>query len=153
MGVKSVLASIYLQIYFHFFLLYTLFQTILYYKFTLYPQRGSQRERSAKRYGLYIPLSPRPLSSTSSYMPYGGSSCFLRDFPPVSSILCFRRSIEVSPYLSSYFSIISLIKVGSKLKTHVISYNCNCLQLSKTNCKKSTVMQTLLVTLGRYVRY
>ena len=37
--------------------------------FSLYPWRSSQREWSAKRYSLYIPLSPRSLSSTSSYMP------------------------------------------------------------------------------------
>ena len=62
--------------------------------FPLYYGWESLRERSAKRYGLYIPLS-----STSSYMPTGPSSRFFRDFPPVSLMLCFRRSIEVFPYL------------------------------------------------------
>ena len=35
-------------------------------------------------------------SSTSSYMSSGGSSCFLRDLPTVSLILCFLMLIEVS---------------------------------------------------------
>ena len=52
--------------------------------------------RVAKRYGLYIPLLPWPLSSTFSYMPWW-SSCFLRDLPPVSLILCFRRSTRSPP--------------------------------------------------------
>ena len=42
---------------------------------------------------------------TSSHMPSGVSSCFLRDLPPVSLILCFRSLTEFSPYLS-YHSII-----------------------------------------------
>ena len=47
----------------------------------------------------YAPLLPYPLSSPSSYMPFGVSSRFLRDPPPVFLILCFRRSTDVSPYL------------------------------------------------------
>ena len=31
--------------------------------------------------------------------------CFLRDLPSVSLILCFRRSTEVSPYLSYLLTI------------------------------------------------
>ena len=55
---------------------------------------GVVRENRAPN--VYIPLSSRIIS----YMPSRGSSWFLYDLPPVSLILCFRRSTEVSTYLS-----------------------------------------------------
>ena len=61
----------------------------------------SARERSARRYGLCTPLSPSPLSTTSTYMPSGA--------PPLSLILCFRRSTEVYPTSrTAHFSAINL---------------------------------------------
>ena len=69
----------------------------------------SLAEWSAKHYGFYIPLSLRPLSSTPSYISSEGSSCFLRELPPVSLILCFRKSTKVN--LKFYIYILSLINI------------------------------------------
>ena len=79
-----------------YFIIYLFILLLLSYllSFTLYPQRGSQRERGAKRYGIYIHFSPHPLSSTSSHTL--GDPQLLCDLPPVPLILYFRRSTEVS---------------------------------------------------------
>ena len=99
-------------IFYHTFLLN--YQLFLYNKLSMFflnltklhtVSLANQWERSTKRYGLYIPLSPRPLSSTSSYMPSERSSCFLRDLPSVSLILYFQRSTRSPPTsLTAHFS-------------------------------------------------
>ena len=94
------------------------FYNFFFINFTLYFLRGSQRERSARRYGLYIPLSPRPLSSTSSYMPSGGSSCFLRDLPPISFMnsviyyICKLDQIKKYIFLRRIDVLINCARVG-----------------------------------------
>ena len=60
----------------------------------------SEQSRRTERHTLRSLLSPLQLSSTSSYMLFGWSSCFLRDLPPLSLILCFRRSTKVSSQFS-----------------------------------------------------
>ena len=48
----------------------------------------------------FLHLLSCPLTSPSLHMLSRGSSYFLREFFPVSSMLCFRRSIEVFACLS-----------------------------------------------------
>lgn len=79
----------------------------------IYPWRSSQREQRAKRYGPCITLSPRKLSWPSSYLPFRGPSCILRDHFLVSMTLHIRRSTRVK----SHSVLWRLNPLSSRLKS------------------------------------
>ena len=68
--------------------------------FSIYSTQGCQGEQSIKRFGFCIALSPRPLTSIAPYSPRGPHAFYvILQYPPISSILYFRKSTEVSPCL------------------------------------------------------
>ena len=74
--------------------------------FPLYSYRDSQRDRSAKHYGLYIPLSLRPLSSTSSHMHSGSLHAIYVNFSQYLDIVLWKLT-EV--FLYSFYRSLFLI--------------------------------------------